>query len=522
MIFAAVAIGAAIDGILAHSQFVGSQRWQKGRRLSDLDIATASAAGIDVVTIARLETDDIDENCAATALGAALIGANVTALPAIHGRVNLAAAAAGLVAIDVSTVDRVNLVAEALTLATLSDGARVAAGEIIATVKIIPYAVPASELASAIAAAVPISVQPFRRFAATLIQTRLPETSAKLLTKTARVTRDRVTALGGIFNENPSCSHDVHALAAILRQANCDMLLVAGATATVDRGDVIPAAIIAAGGQIERLGMPVDPGNLLCLGRIGDCPVIGLPGCARSPKRNGFDLVLERLAAGITVTSASIAAMGAGGLLPEAERPQPRTTAKGVPTQTGAIVLAAGRSSRMPLEHKLLADWRGRPLLAHVVAAINDAGLPPPIVVLGERADDARAALAGQTVRFVLATEYTLGLGHSLRAGLAAAPKDWDAALICLGDMPRVDATSLALLAAAEGDVVVPVKDGKRGNPVRWSRRHFADLMALEGDIGGKALLAALAVPPTEVVIPDDGIFDDIDTPADLAALRLR
>jgi molybdenum cofactor cytidylyltransferase len=418
-------------------------------------------------------------------------------------------------------VAAVNAVDEAVTLATLAPGARVAAGEIVATIKIIPYAVGAPALAAAIAAAGPIGVAGFRPLAATLVQTRLPGTSAKGLAKTARVTQARVESLGGHLAEIPPCPHDAAVLAAVLATAPGDMLLIAGASATVDRGDVVPSALVAAGGRVERLGMPVDPGNLLCFGWLGDRPVIGLPGCARSPKRNGFDLVLEALFAGLPVTSASIAAMGAGGLLPEAERPQPRATHAPVPNTTGAIVLAAGRSTRMGGPHKLLEPWRGQPLVTHVVAAIAAAGLPPPIIVLGAEAHRMRAALAGHAAQFVVAEDYAEGLAHSLRAGLAAVPPGWDAALVCLGDMPRLDADLLARLAAAPGDVAVPVANGRRGNPVRWGRRHFAALAALTGDVGGKALLAGLATPPTEVPA-SDAIFDDIDTPEALATLRAR
>src|SRR5205823_3749969 len=80
------------------------------------------------------------------------------------------------------------------------------------------------------------------------------------------------------------------------------------------------------GGTVEHLGMPVDPGNLLMLGRLGDEPVMGLPGCARSPKQNGFDWVLQRLVADLPVGRRDIMLMGAGGLLKEiASRPQPRS-----------------------------------------------------------------------------------------------------------------------------------------------------------------------------------------------------
>jgi molybdenum cofactor cytidylyltransferase len=274
-----------------------------------------------------------------------------------------------------------------------------------------------------------------------------------------------------------------------------------------------------AGGHVERLGMPVDPGNLLCLGTLGAVPVIGLPGCARSPKHNGFDTVLERLVAGIAVNSHDIAMMGAGGLLAEAERPLPRATA--TPGPVGAIILAAGRSSRMGGDHKLLADWRGKPLIAHVADAIAMAELPPPVVVLGARADAVRAALGDRPATFVTAADYAEGLSRSLRAGIAAAPAEWASAIICLADMPRITPDLLRALAAAPGDIALPVWAGKRGNPVRFSRTHFARLMALDGDVGGKAVLAD-AVLLTEIAAPDDGVLDDIDTPEALARLRER
>lgn len=520
MIFASVATDAATGGILAHSLSIAGVRWSKGRVLDAADLAAAAAAGVTHLTIARLGPDDIGEDAAAAALATALVGAGIVALPPAHGRVNLAATADGVCGVGVAGVAAVNAIDEAITLATLAPGARVAAGEIVATIKIIPYAVAAPALTAAIAAANPISVAAFRPLAVTLVQTRLPGISVKMLAKTARVTRDRVERLGGGLTEIAACAHDTAALAAAITAAPGDLLLIAGASATVDRGDVIPAALVAAGGRVERLGMPVDPGNLLCLGSLGDRPVIGLPGCARSPRRNGFDIVLESLFAGLPVTNASIAAMGAGGLLPEAERPQPRAAGDGVPRTTGAIVLAAGRSSRMGTAHKLLEDWQGKPLVAHVVDAIAAAGLPPPVIVLGARADAVRAALNGRQAQFVVADDYAEGLAHSLRAGLAAAPAAWDAVLVCLADMPRIDAPLLAALATASGTVVAPSWAGKRGNPVRWSRTHFAALMALEGDVGGKAILAGLA--PVEVTATSDAIFDDIDTPEALAALRAR
>lgn len=520
MIFATVPLAQAEGGILAHSLLVGGSRWPKGRILCAADLAAAGADGLASLTIARLEPGDVAEDAAAARLADRLAGSGVAALPAAHGRANIAATADGVLRFDAAMVAAINGIDEALTLATLPADARVHDGEIVATIKVIRYAVAGAALDAAIAAASPLMLAPFRPLRVALVSTTLGGTTDKALAKTARVTRDRVQSLGCTMIELPPCPHEADALAARLTMLPpCDLLLIAGASATVDRGDVIPAAVVMAGGKVERLGMPVDPGNLLCLASLGEMPVIGLPGCAKSPKRNGFDTVLERLVAGIAVTSDDIAMMGAGGLLAEAERPQPRATA--APGTVGAIILAAGRSSRMGSEHKLLADWRGKPLIAHVADAIASAGLPPPVVVLGARADDVRAALGDRPAHYVTASDYAEGLSRSLRAGIAAVPATWSAAIICLADMPRITPALLQALATAPGDVAIPAWAGKRGNPVRWSRQHFARLTTLEGDVGGKAVLAD-AVLLTEIEAADDGVLDDIDTPEALASLRAR
>ncbi len=318
MIFAEVPLDRAGGALLAHGRSVGGARWAKGRRLDPADVAAAARAGLATLTVAVLEANDVPEADAAARLAAALAGANVAAQPPAHGRVNLAATVAGVLL--VRGIDAVNAVDEGITLGTLAPFARVAAGEVVATVKIIPYAVGASELAAALAAAVPLDVAAFRAVTIDLIQTLLPGQTEKAQAKTLAVTEARLASLGTAIGRVETCAHEPAALAARLALPTAAAItLVAGASATVDRRDVIPAAIVSAGGAVERLGMPVDPGNLLCLGSIGGRAVIGLPGCARSPKRNGFDWVLERLVAGLPVTAADIAAMGSGGLLPGAE-----------------------------------------------------------------------------------------------------------------------------------------------------------------------------------------------------------
>lgn len=517
MKFGPVPLAEAEGALLAHSLMLGRRRLGKGHRLTADDVAAMAAAGVHDVVVAQLAPDDVGEDAAAARLAAALAGPGLTALKPVHGRVNLAASHGGLFCLPPGLVAAINGIDEAITLATLAPHAQVAAGTIVATIKIIRYAVAEAMLEAAIAVAQPLQVAAFRRRHVVLIATTLPGTSPKALAKLEQVTAARVKMLGSAMEMAEPCPHDAALLAEQLAGMAGDVLLVAGASATVDRGDVVPQAIEQAGGTVERLGMPVDPGNLLVLGQLSGRPVIGLPGCARSPKRNGFDAVLERILAGIPVRSGDIAAMGEGGLLPEAERPEPRAIARR-PHKVGAIVLAAGRASRMGGTHKLLETWHGAPLVAHVVNAIAAAGLPPPLVVVGHMGEAVRAALAGWDVRFVESPDWEDGMGRSLAAGIAAVPTDWEAALVCLADMPRIPPALIAAVAAAPGEVVVPDYQGRRGHPVRWPRVAFPRLLALSGDVGGRAVLEEFQV--TTLHAPTDACLDDIDTPAALAALR--
>lgn len=328
MKFGAVPTVEAEGALLGHGQSIGARRLPKGHVLGTGDLATATAEGIASLIVAQLEPGDVAEDEAATRLAEALAGDGVILSAARHGRVDLIATCDGLFACESAAVDAVNGWSEAIGLGTLWPLRPVRAGAVVATVKIIPYAVPGDVLAGAVeeARAAQIRVHAFAALAVGLIQTRLPGQPDKLFAATAATTRARLGRIGANLVHDVACAHDVGPLAlSIEAQADVPVVLVAGASATVDRRDVIPSAIVAAGGTIDRLGMPVDPGNLLCLGRIGARFVIGLPGCARSPKRNGIDLVLERIAAGLPIDGGVIAKMGVGGLLADtADRPEPR------------------------------------------------------------------------------------------------------------------------------------------------------------------------------------------------------
>jgi molybdenum cofactor cytidylyltransferase len=338
------------------------------------------------------------------------------------------------------------------------------------------------------------------------------------------------------------CGHDAGEIARALgelKQEGCDIFLVAGASAIVDRHDVVPAGIERAGGTLIHFGMPVDPGNLLLTGEFDGKPVLGLPGCAKSPKYNGFDMVLERLAAGLTVGRAEIVRMGAGGLLAEIPtRPQPRDdsdsdTGEG-PQQApkvSIVLLAAGRSTRMGGPNKMLADANGQPLVVHAVNAALASQAVEVVVVLGNMADQVKAAIAAAAptgrLRFVVNPDFAQGLSTSVRTGIAALGKDIDAAIVQLGDMPGVTSSLLDRLMAAfspvEGrSICVPTVAGKRGNPVLWARRFFAEMSKVEGDTGARHLIGEHADLVCEVEMTGEAAITDIDTPEALAAWRAR
>ncbi len=352
----------------------------------------------------------------------------------------------------------------------------------------------------------------------------LPTLKASVVDKTLRTFAGRLADTGAEITRDPRVAHEPAALAKALREALADteLAVVFAASAVVDEDDVIPEAIRRAGGRVERFGMPVDPGNLLVLGEVDGKPVIGAPGCARSPKENGFDWVLDRLLAGIEVTGEAIAGMGVGGLLMEtAARPHPRR-GRGKAGKTAAVVLAAGRSSRMG-SNKLVAEVGGQPMVRRVAEAALASRAGVVVVVTGHEPERVEAALAGLDVTYAHNALYADGLSTSLRAGLSALPDDVEAALILLGDMPlvRPQDCDKVLGALSEPDTLVAVAtaEGARGNPVAWSRRLFPELKATEGDAGGRALLSRYEDNVTMVEIGRAGGLD-ADTPEALATVR--
>jgi molybdenum cofactor cytidylyltransferase len=303
---------------------------RKGRVLEAADLAALAAEGCSRVVVARLEPGDLDENTAAARLAAALVPDPVvqglSRSDAFTGRVNLNATGPGIVDLDAAAIHDLNRVDPAITLATLPRFCRVEAGTLVGTVKIISYGVAgaAVERACSLAHAA-LTVRPVVLRHAGLILTAVPGQDPKLNAKGRRVIEARLSALGIPLQAVREVPHDEAALAGALRDLRGEIALILTGSATSDLYDTAPQAVRAAGGTVARFGMPVDPGNLLFLGEQAGRPVLGLPGCARSPALNGADWVLERLACGVAVTGDDIAAMGVGGLLKEIpSRPQLR------------------------------------------------------------------------------------------------------------------------------------------------------------------------------------------------------
>lgn len=333
MKFGPVPLDQALGAILAHSlkadPAAGEGVMRKGRVLQEADLARLAAMGLTTVTVARLDPGDQDENAAATALATGLVpdpaGQGLSVSVAFTGRVNLHATGPGLVDLDANALHALNRVDPAITLATLPQLCRVEKGTLVGTVKIISYGVADKAVTQAAKAGAAIRVRPVTLRDAGLILTSVPGQDPKLNAKGRRVIEARLRALGMTLAACAEVAHDEAAIAAAVADLPGDMALILTGSATSDLYDTAPQALRLAGGQVQRFGMPVDPGNLLFLGRLQGRPVVGLPGCARSPALNGADWVLERLACGMAVTDDDIAEMGVGGLLKEIpSRPQLR------------------------------------------------------------------------------------------------------------------------------------------------------------------------------------------------------
>ncbi len=485
MKFGPVPVEESAGCILAHSMKIGGKRLKKGLCLSADDIRILRLSGCRTVTVAALEPHDLGEDEAARRIAEALISGSdgLTCTAPFAGRVNVHADKAGIVEIDSGRVFRLNSADERITLATLPRYERVAPRSMVATVKVITYAVAEDRVAAAAAAA--SGALRLRRpvhESASLILTRSAGQPEHLAEKGRRSVLARLGAFGIRLEETRSVPHEAGSVGQAIRESSGGMVLLLTGSATSDPEDVGPSALRMAGGRLLRFGMPVDPGNLLFLGEISGRPVIGLPGCARSPALNGADWVLERTACGVSIGSQDIAAMGTGGLLKEIPtRPHSRSAAVSAarPFIEAAVIGSGGRDS---LRRMLKAAVRSRADRVRTVSA---------------RGHDSRLAAEFPGVS---AVSVPGGCGRSgfIRAAVGAVDSSADAVLLLPSDGPAVTSDQIDRLIAAfspaDGREICRFAqaDGRQRPPVLFGRRFFESLAELP-DFGGAASVAAAA-----------------------------
>ena len=313
----------------------GQRAFRKGKPLSEEDVAALGRLGRTTVYVAELEPGDVDEDSAARRVAWAVSGPGLKVSDPHLGRVNLQAIYLGLVKVDARRLAGLNQCG-GITLATLAENTVVQAGSTVATVKVIPFAVPETYVSGAEAIAVDgeamLSIREIPSRAVSLILSGSPSVEQRVVDNFVPPLAARLEALGsavGSVDYIPlEDDQGEAALADMLTRritAGAELVVLAGESAIMDRYDIAPRAVERAGGEVTCFGAPVDPGNLLMLAYLGDVPVLGAPGCARSLKTNVIDWVLPRLLAGERLAHADILALGHGGLLEDTPlRPMPR------------------------------------------------------------------------------------------------------------------------------------------------------------------------------------------------------
>ena len=538
MKFGPCALSDCLDAILVHAVYLPDGRIAKGTCLTSDHLSRLRANGIDDIIVARLEDGDLGEDAAADMIAKAMMPANVRLSVAATGRVNIHATKRGLLRVDRLRLRDINMVDEGITLSTVQHNQLVEAGDLIATLKIIPYSIAETAVATVIglgAGEPVISFHALRPRSFGLIQTRIPGMADKILKATEQTAKQRLNQLGCTLVDSRVVAHEAAAIDQAITASRANgpaVMLIAGGSAIADRRDEVPMGVIAAGGRIDHFGLPVDPGNLLMLSHIDEMPVIGMPGCARSIKMNGFDWILHLLLADLRIDAAEIADMAAGGLLMEiVSRPLPRRMVgrRQISNATiGGVILAAGQSRRMGAQNKLLAEIDGVPIIRRTAQAMLDGGLNDLVIVTGHEHRLVAAALDDLPVTCIYNDEYQSGQASSVACGVRHHQNGSHAAvLIALGDMPLVRPELIAALLRdhsslpdATDRITLPVFDGRRGNPVIWGRGFFDELVALTGDAGGRIIFAENKNAVNSLGWPDDSIHLDIDTPEALAPLK--
>ncbi|HEV2225824.1 MAG TPA: nucleotidyltransferase family protein [Nitrososphaerales archaeon] len=183
-----------------------------------------------------------------------------------------------------------------------------------------------------------------------------------------------------------------------------------------------------------------------------------------------------------------------------------------------AIVLAAGLSTRMGRPKQTLSV-SGKSMLQRVLETFRQTKVDGVVVVLGANEREVRNKVRFEKERVIVNSEYAKGMSGSLKLGLAATAHDADAVIVALADQPLLRAATVDRLIKAhlnsKASIVVPVYNGKRGNPVLFDRSLFPQIMKIQGDVGAKSVVRKNEDVVLEVSVPDEGVLIDLDTPQD-------
>lgn len=525
MWFGELSTDQCVGCILAHSLKSGGKRISKGTLLDESLVEQLVADGHTEITVARLNDSDVEENIAAERLALAVCGAGVRTEKAHTGRVNLYAACDGLLTYDRNSIIAINSVSEEITLSVINENQWVLAGRMVATAKIIPYAVGEQELSAATLNIDRLSVTKPNSKSVVLIQSSLSTVKQSTLDKTVSTTTRRLRARSCDLIKEIRCEHNIGSVSQALGEAldlSPDLILLVGASAISDRQDVLPATISRCDGEVRRVGIPVDPGNLLMLASVGSTPVVGMPGCSRSVKYNGLDLLLDRLICDFPITDAWLNSLSIGGLLGEMhDRPQPRVVAE-KSDNIAALVLAAGSSKRAGEINKLLYLYQGKAMVAGVVESVLASAAATCLLVTGYQRQLVEFAVEQYDIEVCHSVVHESGMAHSLATGISQL-QSYDAVLVCLADMPHVSSEVIdQILAAADSaknKIVVPVYKQQRGNPVLIGRTFYDSLLQHEGDSGARYLIQQYPDRVLEVEVSSDCILQDYDTAKALQTL---
>tara|TARA_B100000686_G_C16802814_1_gene987378 strand:- start:1665 stop:3245 length:1581 start_codon:yes stop_codon:yes gene_type:complete len=520
MFFGNISLDKSEGNILAHTLNINNKRFSKGKIILKEDIKFLKNNGFKSIICAVPNKNDIHEDKIAKILGKLFVNNSIVTEDPHTGRVNILANKSGLIIIDEKVINKFNATSDSITIATLNNYSKINKGDMIATIKIIPFYVSLLILKKISNSYLKktITIHPFKQKNVGLILSHSEKENSKLNQISIKRINDRLNLLNSSLTKIITCKHDTYEISKnikILKKQPIDLILILGASAIVDIKDKIPKAIQLAKGCIIRFGMPVDPGNLLLLGKIKNIPVIGLPGCARSPSLNGFDWVLERLLVDKNISSQNISNMGVGGLLKTINKNKTKIKKYNISN----IILAAGQSKRMKDKNKLLLDINNKKMIQNVIDSAINSNANNNIVVVGYQYQKIEKYIK-DNITITMNKEYKKGLSSSLKKGISTLPEDCDAVIIILGDMPKINTHLINSLINGFNPndnkyIVTPTYNGKRGNPILIGRKYFPDILKLKGDIGAKDILNKNSKYIHKIPQKNSSSLIDIDTNQD-------